>query len=46
VRTVPVYQLRVARGFDRLTEVVAQIRSWHAATETGVETTRAARGSS
>jgi len=46
VRTVPVYRLHVVRGFDRLTEVVAQIRSWHAAAETGVDTTRAARGSS
>ena len=29
VRTVPVYRLQVARDFDRLPDVVAQIRQWH-----------------
>jgi len=32
VRTVPVYRLQVARDFDRLPEVVDQIRQWHSAT--------------
>lgn len=32
VRTVPVYQLQVARDFGRLPEVVDQIREWHSAT--------------
>jgi hypothetical protein len=31
VRTVPVYQLQVARDFARLPEVVDQIREWHSA---------------
>lgn len=30
VRTVPVYRLEVARDFDRLDDVVALIRGWHA----------------
>lgn len=30
VRTTPVYRLQVARDFNRLPEVVATIRSWHA----------------
>jgi len=30
VRAVPVYRLHVARGFERLPEVVARIRAWHA----------------
>jgi hypothetical protein len=29
VRTVPVYRLQVARDFDRLPDVVDQIRQWH-----------------
>jgi hypothetical protein len=29
VRNVPVYRLEVARDFNRLPEVVAQLRSWH-----------------
>jgi hypothetical protein len=29
VQSVPVYRLRVARDFDRLPEVVRQIRHWH-----------------
>jgi hypothetical protein len=29
VRTVPVYRLQIARDFNRLPEVVAQLRTWH-----------------
>jgi hypothetical protein len=35
VRSVPVYRLRVARDFARLSDVVAQIRRWHSATPEG-----------
>jgi len=31
VRTVPAFRLQVARDFNRLAEVVAQIRRWHSA---------------
>jgi hypothetical protein len=31
VRAVPVYRLQVARDFERLPEVVDQIRQWHSA---------------
>ncbi len=31
VRAVPVYRLQVARDFDRLPDVVDQIRQWHSA---------------
>jgi len=32
VRAVPVYRLQIARDFNRLFEVVDQIRGWHSGT--------------
>ena len=35
VRAVPVYRLQIARDFDRLPDVVTQLRAWHASPDAG-----------